>query len=65
MSPPFLSKSLALLATVHNTITLSLQLDFREEERGALGDPHDRVILPFYKEISLAMSLSRKESCPQ
>lgn len=57
-----LSRSLAVLATVHNTTTLSLQLDFREEERGALGNPHDRVILQFHKEVSVAVSLLRKES---
>ena len=49
---------------MHNTTTLSLQLDFREEERAALGGPHDRVILQFYKEVSVAVSLSRKESRP-
>ena len=57
-----LSRSLAVLATVHNTTTLSLQLDFREEERGALG-AHDRVILQFHKEVSVAVAVKKGEPC--
>jgi hypothetical protein len=55
-----LSRSLAVLARVHNTTTLSLQLDFREEERGAPG-AHDRVILQFHKEISVAVAVKKGE----
>jgi len=47
-----------LFSTVHNTTTLSLQLDFREEER---GDPHDRVILQFHKEVSVAVAVKKGE----